>query len=439
MPRKKAQFKRKAASPGRKRRIQTLTGMRDILSDDYRYFEWVIRRASEMAEAYGYRQIVTPILEQTQLFERAVGADTDIVEKELFAFKDKGRDYVALRPEMTASMVRSYIQHGMLNLPQPVKLYQYGPCFRHEKPQSGRYRQFFQFDIEALGSSDPGLDAEVIILVFNILKSLGLSPHIQINSIGTPNSRQEYKKLLVKYCRKFRSRICQNCKKRLKKNPLRLLDCKTKQCQSIIEGTPQIIDYLDRESQADFEKVLDYLEESDLAYSLNPKLVRGLDYYTKTTFEIFSADEEEKSTGALVGGGRYDGLAPLLGGRETPGIGWALGLERVVARLKEKKIEPEQEIKYDIFLAQIGEKAKQKSFQLFDELRSQGVRIVNNISKQGLRAQLTLANKYQVQYSLILGQKEIVDNTVIIRDMESGMQEIVACDKIVKEVQKRLK
>ncbi|MFA4871482.1 MAG: histidine--tRNA ligase [Patescibacteria group bacterium] len=423
----------------RKKELSTITGMRDILPQDQKYWEAVRNVAKAMALAYGYDQIDTPILEYTDLFIRGVGKQTDIVEKEMFSFIDQGGDNLCLRPEATAAVVRAYIQHGMLNQTQPVKFFYLGPMFRHEKPQSGRFRQLYQFGFEAIGEINPALDAQLILMGWNCLNELGLESLIQVNSIGCPECREKYKQELIKYYKSKSKLLCENCKKRLAKNPLRLLDCKEDGCRQLRDEAPQILDFLDEECKDHFMKVVEYLDELDLPYVLNPHIVRGLDYYTKTIFEYWAADDIEGKS-ALGGGGRYDGLVETLGGREQiPACGLAMGMDRMVAKLREKEIAVPKPYKPDIFIAQLGEAAKKKALVLYEKLRKiEGLALAQAFYKDSLKSQLELANKLEVKFTLILGQKEIGDGTILFRDMEGGVQEVINFNKIEEELQARL-
>lgn len=416
--------------------VQTLRGMKDILPDEQKYWFFIQRRAEKFALESGFSKIDTPILEAKDLFVRAVGTYTDIVEKEMFSFTDSGGGAVCLRPEATASVARAYIQHGMINLPQPVKLFSFGPRFRHDRPQAGRLRQFHQIDFDILGEGHPAIDAELILLAFHFCKNLGLEVNIQINSIGCASCRPKYISELVEYYRTKRKLLCPNCKRRLVKNPLRLLDCKEEECQTLKEEAPQIVDWLCEACKNHFVKVLEYLDEAGAPYNLNPHLVRGLDYYTKTVFEIFS--QEEGRQDALGGGGRYDDLIKFLGGRPTPACGFALGVERLILAIKRKGISVPELEKPPIFLAQLGEAARRKAFVLFSKLYEGGVYAASAFSKESLKIQLEIANKLGVKFVLIIGQKEVVDGTVIIKDMESGSQEIVDFNKVVSEIKKKL-
>ena len=413
--------------------------MRDILPQDQKYWSMVRQTADKIAKDYGYGRIETPVLEQSDLFSRGVGKQTDIVEKEMFSFIDQGGDNLCLRPEFTASVVRSYNEHGMLNKSQPVRFFYIGPAFRHEKPQSGRYRQFFQFGFEAIGEINPALDAQLILMGWNSLNELGIDSVIQVNSIGCPDCRAVYKQELVKYYKEKAKLLCDNCKNRLTKNPLRVLDCKESGCRDLRDEAPQILDYLDDNCREHFMKVVEYLDELDLPYVLNPFVVRGLDYYTKTIFEYWSKDDIEGKN-ALGGGGRYDGLVQLLGGREeTPACGLAMGMDRIVAKMREKEIQPLPVFEPDVFIAQLGEAAKRKTMTLYEKLRQAGgIKLAQAFYKDSLKSQLEQANRLGVKFTLILGQKEIGENTVIIRDMSGGVQEIIDFDKIEKELRTRL-
>ena len=292
----------------KKLKFQTLTGMHDILSENQEYFQKIYSVVENIARFYNFRKIDTPILEETELFSKATGSSTDIVQKEMYSFKTKGGDYVSLRPEGTPGIARAYIQRGMQSYPQPVKLYHnIAPFFRYERPQAGRYREFHQFDLEVLGEKNSVIDAQLIQIAYNILKELGIKDLIiEINSIGDIQCRPYYKKSLVTYLRKHQAVLCTDCKRRIKENPLRILDCKNEKCKEITSQSPQIIDYLCEECHNHFKEVLEFLDELDLPYRLNPFLVRGLDYYTKTVFEIFEETEEEKKQGTLIAGGRYE-------------------------------------------------------------------------------------------------------------------------------------
>ncbi len=418
-----------------------LRGFKDILPSESVYWQHVRNIAIKILHDYGYKEIVTPILEQTSLFKRTIGENTDIVSKEMFTFEDRGGDSVTMRPEFTASIARAYIEHGMFNKPQPVKLYSIGLAFRYERPQAGRFRQFNQLSMELFGDENPASDAEIIFLTHLICKKLGLEVIIQVNSLGNPETRAEYVQLLKEHYKPKRRLLCEDCKKRITKNTLRLLDCKQPECVALRAQAPQVVDHLDEESKQHFVGVLEHLDQSEVPYELNPYLVRGLDYYNRTAFEVVVTQdnpEEEKEPISIAGGGRYDGLVELLGGRDTAGVGVAFGLERVIEAIKAsgKKITAEEP---QVFLAQLGDEATKHAFSLFETLRESGIRVRTNFSKDGLKSQLENADKLGVVYTVILGQKELLDGTVIIRDMENGIQEVVDLEKIVEELNKRLK
>ncbi len=418
---------------------QLLRGFKDILPADQPYWQFVKKTAESFANGYGFPQIDPPILEEAALFVRSIGKQTDIVEKEMFSFTDQGQGLVVLRPEFTASVVRAYINHGMINLPQPVKFYYFGPAFRRERPQSGRQRQFYQFGFEIIGDINPVIDAQVIGIMNNFFKQIGLSQiSIQINSIGCPDCRKAYIQELINYYRSKRKMLCEDCKKRITKNPLRLLDCKKPSCQFVKAEAPQIVDWLCEECKEHFMKVVEYLDELNISYKLNPYLVRGLDYYTKTVFEIWPTEKEESAQSALGGGGRYDGLVELLGGRPTPAVGVSVGVERVISQLRQKEATLPADQNPEIFLAQIGDQAKVKALVLFEQLRQENIKVAENFAKDSLKSQLELANKLQVRYALILGQKEVMDGTILVRDMESGVQEVINFNKTVQELKKKL-
>lgn len=417
---------------------QSLRGFRDILPGEHKYWRFLYKKMESLTASYGFERIDTPILEETALFVRAVGKQSDIVEKEMFSFIDRGGDNVTLRPEGTAPLVRAYINHGMLNLPQPVKLWYSGPMFRYERPQAGRFRQHHQFGVEVFGDGQAVLDAEIILLAHLFYREIGIKTSIHVNSMGCAQCRQNYLMELAAYYRPKRNQLCEDCKRRLTKNALRLLDCKEPPCQPIKEGAPHIVDYLDEECKKHLTGVLEYLDDLQVPYVLDPRLVRGFDYYTRTVFEVLSADEPEGSQTALGGGGRYDTLVEQLGGRPTPACGFGLGLERAILQMKQMNIEPKVDDRPDIFLAQLGDVARRKAFTLFEDLRNAGIHVAANFAKSSLKGQLEIANRMAAKYTLILGQKEVLDGTVLVRDMESGMQEIVDFTKSVAEMKKKL-
>jgi len=420
-------------------KFKTPTGMHDILADDQRYYQKIQTFCREMANFYGFGRIETPILEETELFSRGIGLATDIVRKQMFSFKTRGGNYLTLRPEGTAPVVRAYIQQGMENLAKPVKLWYCGPFFRAEKPQLGRFRQFWQFGFEVLGEESPVIDVQIIQIFYNLLKNLKLENLIiGLNSIGCPLCRPHFKRVLASYFRTRGSALCLDCQRRLRENPLRILDCSEEKCQPLISQAPQVLDHLCQNCHKHFKEVLEFCDELSLSYNLNPYLVRGLDYYTKTVFEISERSEAGEKLGALVGGGRYDNLVKLLGGNPTAAVGGAAGLERIIILMKEKmKLVKVPQPK--LFLAQLGTLAKRKSLILIEEFRKMKIPVAELLSSDSLKSQLNRANEIGAKYALILGQKETLEGEIIIKNMETGSQEIVKLEKVIGEIKKRLK
>lgn len=426
----------------KKPKFQRVTGMHDILPEEQRYFQKIYDVVSNTADFYGFGKIDTPVVEETELFSKGIGLATDIIKKEMYSFRTKGGNYLSLRPEWTASVVRAYIENGMQTLPQPVKLWYFGPCFRYERPQAARFRQFWQFGFEVFGEKNPVVDAQIIQIFYNILQELKLKNLIvEINSIGNSQCRPYYKKLLSSYFRTREASLCVDCKGRLRENVLRILDCKQEKCQPIKAEAPQILDHLCDECRLHFKEVLEFLDEIEVPYRLNPYLVRGLDYYTKTVFEIFpeTAGEKESAQSALAGGGRYDKLIKLLGGKDMPGCGAAAGIERIVTLMKGQDIKFGETGEATVFLTQLGNLAKRKSLKLLEDFRKAKIKISESFGKDSLRTQLSRADRIGAKYALILGQKEALEGTIIIRDMTSGKQIVVKSEKVVQEVKKRLK
>lgn len=416
-----------------KEEIQKVTGTQDIYGETQKYFQKIEDVSQMVSKEYNFEKIETPIVEKAELFIKSVGETTDIVQKEMFSFTSKGYEKLVLRPEGTASIVRSFIENDFYKKPQPVKFYYYGPFFRYERPQKGRYRQFHQYGLEVLGKKSPALDAQIIKVMHEIFKELGLKVKIKVNSLGDDNCRPDYKEKLKEVLEPDKDKLCDNCKKRFNENPLRILDCKNEQCQEVIANVPQMIDHLCKSCKKDFKSVLEYLDEMDLPYELDPFLVRGLDYYTNTVFEFFT-DEENL---ALGGGGRYDKLVELLGGRETPAAGGAVGVERTMEAMKEQSIELKED-KKKIFLAQLGKTAKKKAFELFEKLRDEDIPVYESMGRDSLKSQMAKADKLGADYTLILGKQECIKNQIIIREMKTGKQETIDLDKIIDEIRKRL-
>jgi histidyl-tRNA synthetase len=424
----------------KKSKYQTPTGMHDILPEDQKYYKRIYDTVFDIASFYGFLKIDTPIVEQEEVFEKSVGKSTDIVQKQMYTLKTKGGDSLVLRPEWTAPIVRSYLEHGMYSWPQPVKLWYFGPCFRYERPQADRYRQFWQFGFEVIGERSAVIDAQIIQIFHNILKELKLKNlMVQVNSIGDSQCRPYYKKLLSSYLKTRESSLCSDCKKRMKENVLRFLDCKEEKCQPIKVDAPQILDHLCDECHAHFKEVLEFLDEAEIPYSLNHTLVRGLDYYTKTVFEIFASNKEGEMSLALGGGGRYDKLIKLFGGKDTPAAGGAFGVERIINLMKQEEVEIKEKEDIQIFLAQLGDLAKRKSLRLLEDFRRAKLRIAESFGRDSLKAQLNRADRLGAKYTLILGQKEALEGVVIVRDMQSGKQNVVKMEDVVKDVKDKLK
>ena len=418
--------------------LQPLRGMRDILPGEQPYWNQVRRVLSRSVQEYGFQRIDTPVVEYANLFIRSVGEGTDIVDKEMYSFNTKGGDRVALRPEFTASIARAYIQHGMNVLPKPIKLFSTGPVYRYDRPQEGRYREHRQANFDIFGEMDPILDAQLIQLASRVLGNLGIKDvQFQVNSIGCSECRKDYQDLLTSYLESKRQKLCQKCKDRLITNTLRILDCKEDKCMQVASSAPQSVDHLCPECRTHFKNFLEYLDELDLPYLINPRLVRGLNYYTKTVFEIWSEKEGKKHS--LGGGGRYDGLIKSLGGEDTPAIGFGLGIDRLIIEMKRVNAKSYKESRPKVFLAQLGDLAKKKSLKLFAELEKNGILVAESFGRGSLKSQLRTADRLGVEITLIIGQKEALDGTIIVKDMISSNQETVTNEKladIVKKIRK---
>jgi len=409
-------------------------GTFDILPQEHVYWKYVEEKAASLCRLYGYQPLSTPIFEDAQIFTKTEAEGTDIVDKEMYIFEDKSGQELALRAEGTAPVGRAYLEHGLFNLAQPVKLYYIGPAFRYERPQSGRYRQHHQFGFEALGEADPALDAEVIEMAQQFFYSLGLPRFsIHLNSIGCKLCRPGYLEVLRQHYSSYTDRLCPDCKARLVKNPLRLLDCKKTSCQEIAKTAPKISDYLCPECQLHFQSVQKYLRAMGIPFQLNHRLVRGLDYYTRTVFEVEPQDKGGQST--LGGGGRYDDLIEELGGKPTPAVGFAAGLERIILNLKEQNLDIQALPKPDAFIAYLGEEAKIEAMKIASELRKAGIAIIMATGDKSLRGQMRQANSLGSAYALILGEQEISDQNVILRDMKSGEQKTIPLAEIARTLE----
>ena len=409
-------------------------GTADILPEEQRYWRYVEAEAREIARRYGYGRLDTPVFEHSNLFVRGVGEVTDIVEKEMYAFQDRGGDYVALRPEGTAPVCRAYLEHGMRNLPQPVRMYYFCPVFRYDRPQAGRFRQHHQFGVEALGDGDPSVDAEVIEMAWQLMKGLGLRDlTLLINSIGDPQCRPAYLERLKAYYASRLDRLCRDCAERLERNPLRLLDCKQTACTDMAREAPQTVESLCQECRDHWERLLSYLQKLEIPFTVEPKLVRGLDYYTRTVFEIQPPEEGGQSN--ICGGGRYDGLIQELGGPPTPGIGFGAGLERMILNIKRQEAPVPEGDFISVVVAHLGDAAKEAAMSLASELRSRGVGAVLAPAGRSLKSQMRYANSLGIPYALILGEDEMKNGSVILRDMSRGEQREAPIQEAAQELE----
>lgn len=409
-------------------------GMRDLMNEEYYSFQGFFEKAQEVAVYYGFKPLETPILENEDIFTTSIGEGTDIVDKEMYTLKTKGGDHLALRPEHTAPLVRAYIEHGMQSMPQPVMLYQYGPSFRHDKPQRGRYRQFWQFDLDSLGNDKSIMDALIIKTGMTILEEAGAENlSIDINSIGDKECRSGYIRELTNYYKKHVNQLPSVDRERLKINPLRILDSKEEKTKEINEGAPDSVSSLCPSCKKHFKEVLEYLEEMQVPYNINKNLVRGLSYYTRTVFEIIEQKgSEDGSPLTLAGGGRYDYLARQIGSKkDIPAVGMSIGVDRIVASPWYKKLAPRILKKPKIYFIQLGGEAKLKSLNIIEILRKAHVPIAQSLSKDSLGSQLAIAEKLNIPYALIFGVKEAIDNTVIVRNMSNRSQETVKLNKLL--------
>ena len=412
--------------------IKIPRGTQDILPGKVELWQYVEQVARELCRCYNYKEIRTPMFEQTELFQRGVGDTTDIVQKEMYTFEDRGGRSLTLRPEGTASVARSYVENKMYgNVTQPTKLFYIGPMFRYERPQSGRMRQFVQFGVEALGSYDPAIDAEVIALAMSFYYSFGLK-HLKlvINSLGDSQSREAHRQALINHFSPNIDEFCSDCQKRLEKNPLRILDCKKDRGHGLIQTAPSILEYLNEESKQYFNKVQTYLDMMDIEYVVDPTLVRGLDYYNNTAFEIMIEGEGFGAITTLTGGGRYNGLVQDLGGPETPGIGFAMSIERLLMALEVQGIDLPVVEKIDCFVIGMGEETKGEVAKHLYELRQSGFAVEQDYLDKKMKAQFKAADRYQATYAAIIGETELQNNTVVMKQLKTGEQTEISKDKL---------
>jgi len=418
-------------------RIKTLRGFKDILPDEIAIWQFIEENAKKIFESYGFCEIRPPILEYTEIFTTGLGSTTDVVEKEMYTFEDRDGSSVTLRPEGTAGIVRSFIENSM-HLKSPInKLYYSGPMFRHERPQKGRYRNFYQIGAELFGSYEPQYDAELIVMIWKLFESIGISTllNIEISTLGDYNCRPNFKNELVNYFNNVKEKLCDECNRRLNLNPLRILDCKNPDCKVLAKDAPSILDLLCSECNDHFNTVKEYLDQLDIPYQINPYIVRGLDYYTRTVFEITT--DKLGTQNAVAAGGRYDGLVKQLGGPEQPAVGFAMGIERIVLLLKDSKSD-KIEKSADLYIAYFDENHSRFAFETANKLRNKGIVVDIDYNNKSLRSKLKRANKLSSKYTLIIGEEELERGKIKIRDMNLGSEEEIGFKDIEKIAEKIL-
>ncbi|KGX88982.1 histidine--tRNA ligase [Pontibacillus litoralis] len=416
-------------------------GTQDILPGEVEKWQYVESALTDLCYRYNYKEIRTPVFEHTELFQRGVGDSTDIVQKEMYTFTDRGDRSLTLRPEGTASVVRSFVQNKIYGSPnQPTKLFYSGPMFRYERPQQGRMRQFVQFGVEALGSDDPAIDAEVIALAMNAYKELGLSSlKLVLNSLGDKKSRSRHRQALVEHFQPYKEELCEDCQSRLATNPMRVLDCKKDREHESMHTAPSILDYLNDESRAYFEAVKSILDRMGIEYEIDPNLVRGLDYYNHTAFEIMSNAKGFGAITTLSGGGRYNGLVEEVGGPATPGIGFALSIERLLMALEAEGITLPIEDKLECYVVSLGEEAEQEAAAIVYQLRQAGIQVDKDYAGKKMKAQFKAADRLNAHYVLVLGEDELTNGQINVKNMETGEQETIALSTIVEHMKRELK
>lgn len=413
-------------------------GTKDITPKDVYKWHYIEKKFREICALYGYEEIRTPIFEHTEVFSRSVGDTTDVVQKEMYTFTDRGDRQLSLKPEGTSGVIRSFIENKMYADTQPTKLYYITPCFRYERPQAGRQRQFHQFGIEVLGSDGPSVDAEVISLAVQFFNEMGLNNlSVNINSVGCPTCREEYNRKLKEYLDQKVDVLCETCLERKDKNPMRVIDCKNPHCKENLQDIPFMIDHLCEDCKDHFDKLQTYLKEMDINYVVDKTIVRGLDYYKKTAFEIISNDIGSQST--VCGGGRYDGLVEMLGGpKGISGIGFGLGAERLLLTLENNNIEIENPKSTDIYIATIGDAAKTKSFKLIKDLRTNHISADNDHLDKSLKAQFKYSDKLNAKYTVVIGDDELANDTATLKNMKTSEQTTIKLSELVDELKKRL-
>lgn len=427
--------KKQIAKVEKKETPLSLKGMDDLIDDKYYAHQGLFEKAQEVAIYYGFKPIETPVLEHEEVFVSAIGEGTDIIDKEMYTLRTKGGDHLAMRPEYTAGVMRAYLEHGMQNLAQPVMLYSYGQTFRHDKPQRGRWRQFRQFNLEILGTTKSIADALIIRTLTTILEEYGFKDLIiDINSMGDKETRPAFIKELVNYYKKHLEGLCKDCHERIKTNPLRLLDCKQESCQPFKENAPSSLSFLSNDARHHFKEVLQYLEEMAIPYRVNNSLVRGQSYYTRTVFEVIKVDTDENGKEkeiTITGGGRYDNLARMMGSKkDVPAVGSGLSMERIMMFPECKNLMPRIMKPPKVYFIQLGFEAKLKSLCVMEILRKARIPVHQSLSKDSLGAQLAQAEKMEIPFCIIFGQKEAMDNTVIVRNMSTHSQDTVKIDAL---------
>jgi histidyl-tRNA synthetase len=415
--------------------IKAIRGVKDILPGEVEKWQFIERVARQVFERYGFGEVKVPIFEHTSLFARSIGDTSDIVEKEMYTFEDRGGESLTLRPEATAGIVRAYVEHKLHQQPGFVKFYCIGPMFRYERPQAGRFRQFYQIDVEAIGEASPVVDAEVLTMLMAFLRQLGLPQlELHLNSLGDAVCRPGYRAELQSYIRRHLEQLCSDCQSRYERNPLRVLDCKKPGCRAVMHEAPQTMAFLCEPCREHFATLADLLAGVGISYVLDPKLVRGLDYYTRTTFEVIA--EGLGAQDAVTGGGRYDGLIEAIGGPPTPGIGFAIGCERLVTALEHHGLAiPEHRLQ--VFVAPLGAAAVREAFMLVEQLRKAGLRAEIGYDEKSLRSQLRRANRLGAAYTVMLGERELAAGRVAVKDMQGGEQEEIALAEVVSRLQAR--
>ncbi len=408
--------------------IKAIKGTKDTLPSESYKLQYIEQAALDTAKAYGFHEMRTPVFEYTELFDRSVGETTDVVQKEMYTFNDKGDRSITLRPEGTAGAVRAFLEHGLFNEPLPQKVCYLTSCYRYEKPQAGRLREFHQFGIECFGAASPIADAEIIALANSYFNFIGIEKlAVEINSIGCPECRKKYSEALKAYFEDRKGDLCETCLSRLERNPMRILDCKSPVCSEIAANAPVVLDYICDDCRDHFEKLKQYLEVLGISYTVNPQIVRGLDYYTRTVFEFVSLDEKTKGL-VLGGGGRYDGLIEELGGASMPACGFAMGLERLLIAMEESGIPFPEAPKCNLSIVSAGENALLKALELSAELRSQGYSVNIDTVGRSIKAQMKYANKINSEFTVVIGDNELQNGTAMLKCMEDGTQTEVSLD-----------